>query len=156
MSSRDKEKHNKKIRKRDCNSTSSTSSSSRRYRFKRAILVGKKSGYTTPAPVWKITTSSPSMANHHHHHRTSSGSKEKEISVTARKLAATLWEINDLPPSGLKNRTTKHRDRVKDRDRTSNLCRSESDPSYTPFTEVNNITILIFKFHFFCFSFLHL
>ncbi|MED6169192.1 hypothetical protein PIB30_019305 [Stylosanthes scabra] len=108
------------IRKRGCSFSSTTNSSSSsslvgRYPFKRAILVGKTR-----------TTRSPSMAAHLLH---GEPSKEGELYVSARKLAATLWEINDLPPSRVK------------KDKGVSLLRSEllkpriSDPSYNHFYE---------------------
>lgn len=127
-----KQEHNK-IRKRGCSSPSSSSTFSRKYRFKRAILIGKKSGYSTPAPIWKTSSKSPSMATHHHHHITKntafhsfrSGlvSKEKEVSVSARKLAATLWEINDLTPSRIKKESMKS-NKNRDIEKVESLCRS--------------------------------
>ncbi|MED6221149.1 hypothetical protein PIB30_051661 [Stylosanthes scabra] len=86
------EKQNK-IRKRGCSSSSSSSlARRRRYRFKRAIFVAKKGS---------------AMATHQHgedhiHGALDSrgfGESGRELSsVSARKLAATLWEINDFPP----------------------------------------------------------
>lgn len=117
-----------KIRKRGC-SSSSSSSLVQRYRFKRAILVGKRGGggggggggSSTPVPAWKTSTKSPSLAmpapeqskgslNSHQ-----CGVKAKEVSVSARKLAATLWEINKVPSP-------------KDK-------QILSDPSYSPISE---------------------
>lgn len=67
-----------KVRKRRC-SSSSSSSLLRNYRFKRAILGGKRGGSSTPIPAWNMSSKPP---------------------LSARKLAATLWEINDVasPP----------------------------------------------------------
>lgn len=156
-----KEKKHNKIRKRgNCSSTPSSSSSSlaRRYRFKRAILV---------ANIPTRTKSPSIMAMHHHHHHAaqshltktalpSSGSglpsKEKELSVSARKLAATLWEINDLPPSRVKKEPMRS-NKETIRDRAASLCRSGllgpphmSDPSYSPFSEVNSYQSVTFFF----------
>ncbi|CAK8535433.1 unnamed protein product [Lathyrus sativus] len=131
-----KQKRNK-IRKRGCSSsTSSSSIFSRKYRFNRAILIGKKSGYSTPAPIWKTSSKSPSMATHHHHHshhvtkntafhsfRSGLVSKEQEISVSARKLAATLWEINDLTPSRVMKESMKS-NKDRDGEKVESLCRS--------------------------------
>ncbi|KAE9585641.1 hypothetical protein Lal_00010284 [Lupinus albus] len=89
-----KKKHNK-IRKRGCGSSSSSSSFVTRYTFKRAILVGKQN---------RTTTKSPSMAMLQHKNGSLPyfvsriPSKDKELSVSARKLAATLWEINEVEP----------------------------------------------------------
>ncbi|XP_027187352.1 uncharacterized protein [Cicer arietinum] len=141
-----KEKKHNKIRKRGSTSTSSSSTFTRKYRYKRAILVAKKSGYSTPSPMWKTTSMS---TNHHHNHaikNTSlhSSKEKKELSVSARKLAATLWELNDLTPSMVKKEPMRiNKDR--DKDRVQSLCRSvllgphKLDPSYssTSFSEVN-------------------
>jgi hypothetical protein len=142
-----KEKQNK-IRKRGCSSITSSSTFYRRYRFKRAILIGKKSGYTTPAPIWKTSTTRSSMETHHHQHHATKNtplhhsglpSKEKkELSVSARKLAATLWEINDLTPSSVKKEPMRS-----NKDRVERLCRAvllgseKLDPLFSPFSEVN-------------------
>ncbi|CAI8616255.1 unnamed protein product [Vicia faba] len=142
-----------KIRKRNC-SSSSSSSLARKYRFKRAILVGKKGGTTTPVPLWKTSAnSSPSMDTTTEQilHSSASGlpfkDKEKEVSVSARKLAATLWEMNDLIPSMVKKefevdqmRTCKETS-MKSREKAVSLSRSGllrsliSDPCNSPTTE---------------------
>ncbi|XP_065629105.1 uncharacterized protein LOC111993924 [Quercus suber] len=91
-----------KIRKRGC-SSSSSSSLVRRYRFKRAILVGKRGGSSTPFPTWKTSARSPSLAmeNAEFPKVPTSSSKGKRVSLSARKLAATLWEINEVPSASL-------------------------------------------------------
>jgi len=146
--------HNK-IRKRNC-SSSSSSSLARRYRFKRAILVGKKGGSTTPVPLWKTsTTNSPSMENTTQHLLYSSASglpskdKEKEVSVSARKLAASLWENNDLHPSRVKKEfeveqmrscketSNRSREKAKSLSRSGLLRPLMSDPCNSPISEVN-------------------
>jgi len=101
-----------KIRKR-VSSSSSSSSVVKNYRFKRAILVGKRVGSSTPVPIWKqVTMASRSpkqklqnFENGAKYGRDSCGigssntnnnhNKGKE-GFSARKLAATLWEINGL------------------------------------------------------------
>jgi hypothetical protein len=103
------------------------------------------------------------METHHHHHHATKNtplhhsglpSKEKkELSVSARKLAATLWEINDLTPSSVKKEPMRS-----NKDKVERLCRSvllgsaKLDPLFSPFSEVN-YTKFISKCHFF---FLHL
>ncbi|KAK7263429.1 hypothetical protein RJT34_31019 [Clitoria ternatea] len=138
-------KHNK-IRKRGC-SSSSSSSLVRRYRFKRAILVGKKGGSSTPVPMWKTrttSTTSPSMPLHSS--ASMLPSKDKELSVSARKLAATLWEINDLPPSRVKkdfevDQMRSCKEKVRSKEKGVSLSRSAllrpqmSDPSHSPISE---------------------
>ncbi|KAL3825733.1 hypothetical protein ACJIZ3_021762 [Penstemon smallii] len=85
-----------KIRKRGCSSSSSTSSRIHNYRLnKRAILVPKNrvglvigSRSTTPVPTWRTTAiASPKYSQ--------SGKSTQPVS--ARKLAATLWEMNMMP-----------------------------------------------------------
>lgn len=78
-----------KIRKRGC-SSSSSSSLVRHYRLKRAILVRKRCGSSTPVPTWKMGLGSKSQPGD------GQNAKPKDLSaVSARKLGATLWEIND-------------------------------------------------------------
>lgn len=75
-----------KVRKRG-SSSSSSSSLVRNYRLKRAILVGKRGrggGSSTPVPTWKMSSAKASGGD----------CRGKEKSVSARKLGATLWEIN--------------------------------------------------------------
>lgn len=80
-----------KVRKRGC-SSSSSSSLVQNNRLKRAFLVGKRVGSSTPVPKWKMMSSkSPSMEND------KAPLKARELSISARKLAATLWEIDGLP-----------------------------------------------------------
>nr|KYP68698.1 Uncharacterized protein At5g41620 family [Cajanus cajan] len=70
-------------------------------------------------------------------------SKDKELSVSARKLAATLWEINDLPPSRVKKefevdqlRACKEKVRGREKGVRSGLLRPQmSDPSHSPASE---------------------
>uniref|UniRef100_A0A2N9INR4 Uncharacterized protein n=1 Tax=Fagus sylvatica TaxID=28930 RepID=A0A2N9INR4_FAGSY len=92
-----------KIRKRGC-SSSSSSSLVRRYRFKRAILVGKRCGSSTPFPTWKTSVRSPSLVMEKAEFPKLHSSKGKEVSLSARKLAATLWEINEVPSASLQVR----------------------------------------------------
>lgn len=150
-----------KIRKRGC-SSSSSSSLVRRYRLKRAILVGRKGGSSTPVPMWKTrATSSPSLATHQHAQflnplLPSSGvtCEENELSVSARKLAATLWEINDSPPSRAvkkdieaeqvrSQKCLRSREKAVSSSRSGLLRPHMSDPSYSPVSEVNFYHIFI-------------
>ncbi|CAJ2654717.1 unnamed protein product [Trifolium pratense] len=148
-----KENSYNKIRKRNC-SSSSSSSLARKYRFKRAILVGKKGGSTTPVPLWKTSsTTSPSMdtTTQQVFHSSASGlgskDKEKEISVSARKLAATLWEINDMQQSSVKKEfeveqmrscketTIRRREKAVSLSRSGLLRPLMSDPCNSPISE---------------------
>lgn len=94
-----------KIRKRG-NSSSSSSSMAKNYRLKRPILVVKRAGTSTPVPTWKMT-SSPTTTGSAAVSPSSSLQNEKSVvkkyhqrkvseSMSARKLAATLWEINEV------------------------------------------------------------
>lgn len=96
-----------KIRKRGCSSSSSASSKVYNYRFKRAILVGKSrngpglrpglglrgSRSSTPVPSWKATP----LRNVVESPKQSLGGGGISQPVSARKLAATLWEMNEMP-----------------------------------------------------------
>lgn len=99
-----------KIRKR-VSSSSSSSSAVKNYRFKRAILVGKRVGSSTPVPTWKQVTmasKSPMQKLQSSEHGVKYGRESGAIGssnanhnkvkegFSARKLAATLWEINGL------------------------------------------------------------
>lgn len=107
--------------------------------------MGKKAGSTTPVPLWKTSTTPPSMATPPLHH-SQLPPKDKELSVSARKLAATLWEINDLPSA----------DPVRGRDKAANFSSSRSgllrphmsDPSQSPLLEVNSCQVSLFFFWF--------
>lgn len=92
-----------KIRKRGCSSSSSTSSRVHNYRLnKRAILVGKNragvgirhggSRSTTPVPVWRTTPLRSGIESPKYSH-----SAKSTQPVSARRLAATLWGLNDMP-----------------------------------------------------------
>ncbi|KAK4855831.1 hypothetical protein QYF36_011425 [Acer negundo] len=133
-----------KIRKRGC-SSSSSSSLAQKYRFKRAILVGKRGGSTTttPVPIWKTSViksppppSSSSSAvpiTEQQHPKSQPGIKAKEMSLSARKLAATLWEINKIP-SPKANHSTREKKDFRSRERGT-LPPHLSDPSYSPISE---------------------
>lgn len=69
--------------------------------------------------------------------------------MSARKLAATLWEINDLPPSRVKkefevDQMRGSKEKGRGREKSSGLSRSGflrsqmSDPSHSPASEVNS------------------
>lgn len=131
-------------------------------------MVGKKGGSSTPVPMWKTnTSSSPSVPTQQQQQHMkpllhSSGSmlpsKDKELSVSARKLAATLWEINDLPPSRVKKEFEVDpmrgcKEKVRSREKKgvglsrSGLLRPQmSDPSHSPASEVNFVLKVLFFF----------
>ncbi|XP_058739015.1 uncharacterized protein LOC131610937 [Vicia villosa] len=140
-----------KIRKRGCSSSASSSSSViQNYRFKRAILVGKRGGSTTPVPTWKLLSSrSPAAAmrivESPRHPPSQSGGKSRQLPVSARKLAATLWEMNEIPSPSVKemrdHAKMKKEGKSKDRVSTVRSIRSGSlpphlsDPSHSPPSE---------------------
>lgn len=127
-----------KIRKRGCSSSSSTSSKLHNYRFKRAILVGNKtrkglgSRSSTPVPTWKTTSllrtggvvESPKYES------------SKSRPVSARKLAATLWEMNEMPKvMEEKMKIMKKKERLRSVV-SGSLPPHLSDPSHSPVSEV--------------------
>ncbi|KAG8644775.1 uncharacterized protein At5g41620 isoform X2 [Manihot esculenta] len=126
-----------KIRKRG-NSSSSSSSLIQKYRFKRAILVGKRGGSTTPVPTWKKSpTLSMPNAESTNCPPSQSGAKAKEPSVSARKLAATLWEINNMPSPRVRKDLETVTDNIKELRSREKVAKFPhlSDPSYTPISE---------------------
>ncbi|CAA0826588.1 Unknown protein [Striga hermonthica] len=91
-----------RVRKRGC-SSSSSSSLHQKCRIKRAFSVGKKTGSSTPVPKWKKPMGSPEIDGLLKLLAASNGGLRAEgLSVSARKLAATLWEIDGLPSARLK------------------------------------------------------
>ncbi|KAF8395429.1 hypothetical protein HHK36_019375 [Tetracentron sinense] len=136
-----------KIRKRGCTSSSSSSSIVQSYRFKRAILVGKKGGSSTPVPTWKISSRSPSsaarIAESPKYQPSQSGGMGKQAPVSARKLAATLWEMNEIPSPRVDEvleekrirREMRGRERIARSVQSGSLPPHLSDPSYSPVSE---------------------
>ncbi|XP_077229026.1 golgin family A protein [Tasmannia lanceolata] len=136
-----------KIRKRGCASSSSSSSILQNYRFKRAILVGKRGGSSTPVPTWKMSSRSPaSMAGVPESPKytpSQTGSKIKQAPVSARKLAATLWELNEIPSPRAKEdlqekrikKEMRRRDRIPRSVQSGSLPPHLSDPSHSPVSE---------------------
>ncbi|KAI4300526.1 hypothetical protein L6164_033895 [Bauhinia variegata] len=138
-----------KIRKRGCSSSASSSSSIiQNYRFKRAILVGKRGGSSTPVPSWKLMNSrSPASAlralESPKYPPSQTGSKAKQAPVSARKLAATLWEMNEIPSPSIKESSDERKSKkeVRARERLARSMHSGSlpphlsDPSHSPVSE---------------------
>ncbi|XP_019077450.1 uncharacterized protein LOC100256259 isoform X2 [Vitis vinifera] len=132
-----------KIRKRGCSSSSSTSSVLQKYRFKRAILVGKRGGSSTPVPTWRLMNSrSPASAMRAMESpRSMGGGKAKQAPVSARKLAATLWEMNEMPSPRADDEKRSKRE-VRGRERVARSLHSGSlpphlsDPSHSPVSEI--------------------
>lgn len=150
-----------KIRKRGCTSSASSSSSVlQNYRFKRAILVGsKRGGSSTPVPTWRLMSSSRSPASSAVRRAMDSpklsglGGRTKYTQphpppqpVSARKLAATLWEMNEIPSPSVREGSDERRLRkeaaMRARDRAARSIHSGSlpphlsDPSHSPVSEV--------------------
>ncbi|GMY25315.1 golgin family A protein [Fagus crenata] len=151
-----------KIRKRGCTSSASSSSSIlQNYRFKRAILVGKRGGSTTPVPTWRLMSSSQrgspaaSVLRAVDSPKPNGGLRTKQHQqtqpppppVSARKLAATLWEMNEIPspsPSAREvsdERRLRKKEAIRGRERMARSVHSGSlpphlsDPSHSPVSE---------------------
>ncbi|XP_068645650.1 uncharacterized protein At5g41620-like [Aristolochia californica] len=136
-----------KIRKRGCSSSSSSSSILQNYRFKRAILVAKRGGSSTPVPIWKMSSRSPASlvgpSESPMHPPSQAGGKAKQAPVSARKLAATLWELNEIPsprmmdnlPEGRGKKETRGRERVPRSVQSGSLPPQFSDPSHSVVSE---------------------
>ncbi|XP_057977195.1 uncharacterized protein At5g41620 [Malania oleifera] len=137
-----------KTRKRGCSSSSSSSSVLQNYRFKRAILIGKPRGgsrSSTPAPSWRLVGSrSPAsalrIAESPKYAPSPLNSKPRGPPVSARKLAATLWEMNEIPsPRVVEEKRV--RKEVKARERAPRSVHSGSlpphlsDPSHSPVSD---------------------
>uniref|UniRef100_A0A3N7F495 Uncharacterized protein n=1 Tax=Populus trichocarpa TaxID=3694 RepID=A0A3N7F495_POPTR len=137
-----------KIRKRVCSSSASSSSSIiQNYRFKRAILVGKRGGSSTPVPTWKLmgkrTPSSTLRALESSPKSLNGKAKQQQAPVSARKLAATLWEMNEMPSPQMKEEIVEERRLRKEgrgRERrpvhSGSLPPHLSDPSHSPVSEI--------------------
>ncbi|KAJ6749995.1 hypothetical protein OIU85_000605 [Salix viminalis] len=135
-----------KIRKRGCSSSASSSSSViQNYRFKRAILVGKRGGSSTPVPTWKLmgkrTPSSTLRAMESSPKSLNGKGKQQHVPVSARKLAATLWEMNEMPSPKMEEMVEERRSRKEGRGRERRSVHSGSlpphlsDPSHSPVSE---------------------
>ncbi|XP_039051481.1 uncharacterized protein At5g41620-like [Hibiscus syriacus] len=144
-----------KIRKRGCSpSASSSSSVIQNYRFKRAITVGtKRGGSSTPVPTWKLMMRSPSSVSKlrsaespkyvgsQSENKVKGQGQQQQQPVSARKLAATLWEMNEIPSPIRKGRNDERR-RKEGRERgiarsvhSGSLPPHLSDPSHSPVSE---------------------
>ncbi|KAL1558247.1 hypothetical protein AAHA92_08737 [Salvia divinorum] len=120
-----------KVRKRGLSSPSPPAQ--KNYRLKRSFLMGKRRGSTTtPVPVWKmIATQSQSLQASHF------GGNAKDLSVSARKLAALLWEIDGMPSPTLKMDNSEGEKTAKQRIFESSKLRPlGSDPSLSTVSEV--------------------
>ncbi|XP_076908947.1 uncharacterized protein LOC143566043 [Bidens hawaiensis] len=129
-----------KIRKRGCSSSPSSSSKVHNYRFKRAIMVGKTrvgggSRSSTPAPSWRMTPSSKSKLGGAVESPEFDGGGGRSRPVSARKLAATLWEMNEMP-SPQNSESTRRKESTRIREKPNRpLPPHLSDPSHSPVSE---------------------
>ncbi|KAF5747776.1 hypothetical protein HS088_TW05G00503 [Tripterygium wilfordii] len=136
-----------KVRKRGCSSPASSSSSIvQNYRFKRAILVGRRGGSSTPVPTWRLMGArTPSLAlramESPKYAPSQSGSgKMKQEPISARKLAATLWEMNGMPREDPEGRRSRREARARERSGARSVHSGSmpphlSDPSHSPVSE---------------------
>ncbi|OVA09727.1 hypothetical protein BVC80_9101g266 [Macleaya cordata] len=132
-----------KIRKRGCSSSSSSSSIVQNYRFKRALLVGKRGGSNTPVPTWKISSRSPYSTTARI--AQSPIPKGKQAPVSARKLVATLWQMNEVPSPRMKEDLEEKRNKKEMRGRGREMITGSvqsgsfpphlSDPSHSPVSD---------------------
>lgn len=155
-----------KIRKRGCSTSSSSSSKVHNYRFKRTILVGKKarggiglggSRSCTPVPTWKMTPLRSAIDSPRYSQKSNGGGGGggggRSGPVSARRLAATLWEMNEIPtPAMSENLGDKKKNKnallLKKEKSRSSVPSHLSDPSHSPISEVCMfiIIIIILKF----------
>lgn len=116
-----------KIRKRGSPSSSS-SSILQNYRFKRAIFVGKAargSRSSTPVPLWRTDAADSSK------YESIGGRTSRPVS--ARKLAATLWEMNEVPMPCVAENAEKRR--LKSSGKMGLMPPHLSEPSHSPVCE---------------------
>ena len=145
-----------KIRKRGCSTSSSSSSKVHSYRFKRAILVGKKarggiglggSRSSTPVPSWKMTPLKSAIDSPKFSQKSNGGGRSRPVS--ARRLAATLWEMNEMPSPKLSENLEEEKKRnkklmmLKKEKLRSSVPPHLSDPSHSPVSEVGFFLLLI-------------
>jgi len=86
-----------KVRKRGCSSSSSSSSILHNVKLKRAIMVRKRGGSSTPVPTWKMSSETPPAMVSSPRQPSLVGVQGNRVAVSARKLAATLWELQEIP-----------------------------------------------------------
>uniref|UniRef100_A0A1D1XHP8 Uncharacterized protein At5g41620 n=1 Tax=Anthurium amnicola TaxID=1678845 RepID=A0A1D1XHP8_9ARAE len=136
-----------KIRKRGCSSTSSSSMVMHKYRLKRAILVGRRGGTSTPVPAWRSPSSTAGMSNCSYFPLSNTSGKRKQAPVSARKLATALWELNGIPGPQMTGNLKEERrlrrgmrwgDRTPKSGQSGSLPPHLSDPSYSPVSETTD------------------
>lgn len=120
-----------KIRKRG-GSSSSSSSLARRNRFKRAIFAGKRAaqddggGRGSGTPVKSITAAKTPVLLSFSPKKLPIDHQFQKSSLSARKLAATLWEINDGTEPTVKSDGDYLRSKKPSRNRAKNLTEVSS------------------------------
>ncbi|KAF5949963.1 hypothetical protein HYC85_011956 [Camellia sinensis] len=134
----------RKIQKRGCSSSSSLSSVLQNYRFKRAISVGKPRGSRSSTLVSSWRTMAAALDSPKYAPSQSGGGRSRPVS--ARKLAATLWEMNEAPSPRVgdnleEKKAVKREMRVRERMgvprsvHSGSLPPHLSDPSHSPISE---------------------
>lgn len=87
------------IQKQACSSPSSSTSTLKKQRLKRKVLITKRRGSTTPVHLWRTHSRSPlSMAGFSESPqdlRSKDVDKEMQVPVSARKLGNALWVLNN-------------------------------------------------------------
>lgn len=147
-----------KIRKRGCSSSSSASSKVYNYRFKRAILVGKSrnglglglrgSRSSTPVPSWRATPLRNVVESPKQSLGGGGGGGGISQPVSARKLAATLWEMNEMPSPRMTEDLEKKKKMMMKKEKiraghpssgsvSGSLPPHLCDPSHSPVSEVS-------------------
>lgn len=87
------------LKKRGLSSSSATSSSRTKIKLKRPLLINRRGGATTPAPMWKTNggsrsscTDAPGISQNYQSPEVVDGF---EGPVSARKLVSVLWQLNN-------------------------------------------------------------
>ncbi|KAH9328514.1 hypothetical protein KI387_000622, partial [Taxus chinensis] len=137
-----------KVRKRG-SSSSSSSTILQNVKLKRAIMAGRRGGSSTPVPNWKMSSETPpAMASSPYPPSLSGIARGNRVSISARKLAATLWELQEIPTSSTiaagaqrdkkVKKSSRNGDYYKTRSRERTPLQSHflpphlSDPSHSP------------------------
>lgn len=154
-----------KIRKRGCYNSSSSSSLARRNRFKRAIFAGKRAaqedGGGSGTPVKSIPAAKTPVLLSFSPEKLPTDHQFQKNSMSARKLAATLWEISDgtNPPvnsdtDGLRNKKpSRHRAKKSTEFSSTDFPPESSDPISRLGSQSQVMLCFHFKFTLFFFPF---
>lgn len=114
-------------------------------KLKRGILLAKRGGPCTPVPPWKLGGA---------HDSNPGGSTIPALS--ARKLGANLWEIQDLPLAKMSRgvRSRPHKDKALELPSTHFVNPPHSPPDQVPLTALLQHLMLMKVFSFFLFGFI--